>query len=76
MVIDKELIQVMRREVHLEAGERKVIYSCWTQSGGGKLIVTFEVTSPGLRVVWQEKGPPVQLLQSEVEVYTLGNVKT
>jgi hypothetical protein len=47
-----------------------VVYSCWTPSGPGELLVEPREFSNAVRVTWRHRGCVEDVLEAEIEIYS------
>ncbi len=65
-------VEVLERanQPHGSSGRPSVVYSCWTASGPGELIVELSDISAACRVTWRQRGYVEILPEAEIEIYS------
>jgi hypothetical protein len=72
LLIGGMLVQVLERESRSQEsnGRASVVYSCWTSSGPGELLVEPGDFSNASLVIWCHKGCAENVLEAEIEIFS------
>jgi hypothetical protein len=65
-------VQVLERKSQPQEsdGRLSVVYSCWTSSGPGELLVEPDEFSNAPRIVWRYQGCAESVPEAEIEVFS------